>query len=59
MNLKTATLIALICTIVIVVNSILSRIVDSYSWYSFSSIISTICWLGLANFFYVLYKKQK
>ena len=59
MNLKTATLIALICTIVIVVNSILNRLVDSYSWYSFSSIIYIFCWIGLAYFFYVLYKKQK
>lgn len=58
MNLKTATLIALICTIVIVVISIL-RFIDSYSWYSFTSLIYTICWIGLAYFFYVLYKKQK
>ena len=68
MKLKTATLIALIATILIIVVSLINTIIQfstiEYSdtlmmWYKTSGIISLISWCGIANFFITLFKNQK
>ena len=68
MKLKTATLIALIATILIIVVSLINTSIQfstiEYSdtlmmWYKTSGIISLISWCGIANFFITLFKNQK
>ena len=68
MKLKSATLIALIATILIIVISAINTFLQfssiEYSdslmmWYRISGIISLISWCGIANFFITLFKNQK
>lgn len=60
MKLKTATLIALISACVL---ALLDGVHFGFGWESFYSrtiyLIRIVSWLGIANFFYSLYKNQK
>lgn len=68
MKLKTATLIALISVCVLVLTSLISVCIQlgsfGYSdgivtWYKISGVLGFISWIGIANFFFSLYKNQK